>query len=145
MSMKHEISAGGIVYKRVESRLWLICQHSQHKGWVFPKGLVGDSEKDESMEKAAVRETREEGGVEARVIEQLPDPVEYFYTFGGHRIKKTVYYFLMEYVSGDPKDHDWEMCDAKFVSEEEVAKTLTYNSDKKAFAQALSSLKASVV
>ena len=49
------------------------------------------------------------------------------------QVDKTVYYYLMEYISGDPKNHDWEMMDAKFVSEEEVINMLSYPSDKQAF------------
>ncbi len=147
---KHEISAGGIVYKEVKSQKlkvksikWLICQHSQHKGWVFPKGLVADVNQEEGTEEAALRETKEEGGVKAKIIEKLPKPIEYFYKFKGQLIKKTVYYYLMEYVSGDPKNHDWEMAEAKFLSEDEVKKILTYKSDKEAFAQALNILASS--
>lgn len=142
--MKHEISAGGIVFKKVKSQKsevkslqWLICQHSYHKGWVFPKGLVGDTKKDESMDTAALREVEEEGGVRAKIIDRLPKPVEYFYRFNRQLIKKTVYYFLMEYQSGDPKNHDDEMMDVKFVSADEVKKTLSYKADKKAFEEAL--------
>ena len=46
----------------------------------------------------------------------------------------------MEYISGDPKNHDWEMMDAKFVDEEEVKKTLTYPSDIQAFAKVIQGL-----
>jgi len=153
--IKHEVSAGGIVFKReikrtkiaprnnAKSVVWLVCQHSQHKGWVFPKGLVGDTKKNEAMEEAALRETEEEGGVKAKIIAKLPKPVEYFYKFKGQLIKKTVYYFLMEYLSGDPKNHDWEMSQAKFLAEDEVKKTLTFKSDKEAFEQALKILKSS--
>ncbi len=135
--MKHEISAGGIVYKKENDLLWLICQHSQHKGWVFPKGLVGDTKYDEPLEDAALREVSEEGGVTATIITPLLKPVEYFYKWEGQTIKKTVYYFLMEYISGDPKNHDHEMMDAKLVTESEVKKTLTYDTDRKAFDEAL--------
>ena len=62
------------------------------------------------------------------------------YQSEGTLYKKTVYYFLMEYVSGDPKNHDWEMSDAKFVTEEEVKKTLTYPSDIQAFLKVLQEL-----
>ncbi|MBI4009150.1 hypothetical protein HY357_02870 [Candidatus Roizmanbacteria bacterium] len=44
----------------------------------------------------------------------------------------------MEYISGDPKNHDWEMMDAKFSTQGEVKKTLSFKSDKEAFEQALS-------
>jgi len=153
--MKHEVSAGGIVFKRETTRtkiaprnnaktvVWLVCQHSQHKGWVFPKGLVGDTKKNEDMEEAALRETEEEGGVKAKIIAKLPKSVEYFYKFQGQLIKKTVYYYLMEYVSGDPKNHDWEMSQVKFLTEDEVKKTLTYKSDKEAFEQVLNVLTSS--
>lgn len=134
MKVKNEVSAGGIVYKKTKEKIeWLICQHSQHKGWVFPKGLIGDSVANEPMEQAALRETEEEGGVKAKIVNHTPVRVSYMYRFKDTLIRKTVFYFLMEYVSGDPKNHDWEMADAKFVPKKDVVKTLTYSSDKEAF------------
>ena len=44
-------------------------------------------------------------------------------------VDKKVYYFLMEYISGDPKDHDWEVSEAKFVALDEVFETLDYKTD----------------
>lgn len=137
MKVINQVSAGGIVFK---GNLWLICQHSQHKGWVFPKGFVGDKDKDESNETAALREVKEEGGIKTRIINPKPIISKYDYQFEENLYKKTVYYFLMEYVSGDPKNHDWEMSEAKFVTVDEVKKTLTYPSDKEAFAKILQEL-----
>lgn len=134
MKKINQISAGGIVYK---NNLWLICQHSQHRGWVFPKGLVGDEDSNESMEQAALREVEEEGGVKAKIVYDKPVKVGYNYSYKGNLINKTVFYFLMEYVSGDPKNHDWEMSEAKFVTKEEIIKTLTYPSDQDAFEKVL--------
>lgn len=136
MKYKKEVSAGGIVFKKDKGTvLWLITQHSQHKGWSFPKGLVGEEDKNESMETAALREVQEEGGIKAKIIDN--DPVETAYKYqtgGGFLVDKTVYYFLMEYVSGDPKDHDWEVSEAKFVTTEEILKTLSFKADKEGFA-----------
>ncbi len=138
MKTKNEVSSGGIVYRKLGDKIeWLITQHSQHKGWVFPKGLIGDTRNDEKMEDAAIREVKEEGGVDAKIVSPQPIKTNYFYFFKGTRISKTVYYFLMEYVSGDPKDHDWEMCDARFTSVDEVREILTYKSDKEAFERIL--------
>jgi 8-oxo-dGTP pyrophosphatase MutT (NUDIX family) len=148
MKTKTETSAGGIVFKKEKNKtLWLICQHSYHKGWVFPKGLIGDKKENEEAKEAALREVEEEGGVKAKIIDDRPVKVSYVYQWqnsphGGKDgekilVKKTVYYFLMEYLSGDPKNHDWEMSDAKFVSEDEVKKTLTYKADKEAFEKIL--------
>ena len=64
----------------------------------------------------------------------------YEFELKGTLFKKTVFLFLMEYLSGDPKNHDWEMSEAKFVTEEEVKKILTYPSDKEAFAKILQGL-----
>lgn len=143
MKIKKETSAGGIVYKKIQDSnsnskiVWLVTQHSQHKGWVFPKGLIGDTNANEKMEEAALREVEEEGGVRTRIIN--PNPVEVFYSYQWNDIQvdKTVFYYLMEYVSGDPKNHDWEMMDAKFVSEEEVLQLLTYPTDTQAFEEIL--------
>lgn len=137
MKVVKQISAGGIVFK---GNLWLICQHSQHKGWVFPKGFVGDVNKNESNETAALREVEEEGGVKAKIVNDKPIITNYQYQWEGSLIKKTVYYYLMEYVSGDPKDHDWEMSEVKFVTADIVKKTLTYLSDIEAFAKVLQGL-----
>ena len=141
MKIINQTSAGGIVYKKIKNILWLICQHSQHKGWVFPKGLIGDQGNNESMEQAALRETEEETGIKAKIINKAPVKVSYEFIQTASakapavKVKKTVYYFLMEYVSGDTKDHDWEMSEAKFVTADEVTKTLTYKSDQEAFEQ----------
>jgi len=147
MKIVNQISAGGIVFREVKNEklkmknlLWLICQHSLHRGWVFPKGFVGDKDKNESNETAALREVEEEGGVKAKIVNPEPIISHYEYQFEGVLYKKIVYYFLMEYLSGDPKDHDWEMMDAKFVAEDEVKKTLTYPSDIQAFAKVLQGL-----
>jgi 8-oxo-dGTP pyrophosphatase MutT (NUDIX family) len=141
MKLKKEVSAGGIIYKKPSSVeasagkgvLWLTTQHSRHKGWTFPKGLVADTNPNETKEKAALREVKEEGGIEARIVNLQPVKVEYKYTFQEYLIDKTVYYYLMEYVSGDIKDHDWEVSDAKFLSQEEIVKILTYKEDLEAF------------
>lgn len=147
MKIIYQVSAGGIVYKLVTrhqslvTKLWLICQHSLHRGWVFPKGLVGDQDSTEAVEQAALREVEEEGGIKTKVISNKPIITNYQYLWEGKLIKKIVYYFLMEYVSGDPKNHDWEMSEAKFVTKEEVKKTLTYRNDKKAFEETLKFMK----
>lgn len=138
MELKFEISAGGIVYKKEGNQiLWLTTQHSLHKGWGFPKGLIGDKVENEPKEDAALREVEEEGGVKARIVNPQPVEVKYNYRFKEFFVKKTVYYFLMEYLSGDPKNHDWEVSDAKFLPEEEIKKILTYQSDKEAFEKIL--------
>ena len=89
------------------------------------------------METAALREVQEEGGIKAKITDNNPVKTTYKYKTGGFLVDKTVYYFLMQYLEGDPKDHDWEVSEAKFVPEEEAAQTLTFPTDKDAFGQIL--------
>ncbi|QQG44582.1 MAG: NUDIX domain-containing protein [Candidatus Roizmanbacteria bacterium] len=142
MKYKTETSAGGIVYKKENGKiLWLITQHSQNKGWSFPKGLIGDTKQNEPMEEAALREVGEEGGIKAKIVNPQPVETKYKYRFQDTLVDKTVNYFLMEYISGDPADHDWEVSEALFLTEEEVKKTLTFKADQEAFKKILKQFK----
>lgn len=128
--MKYEVSAGGIVYRKLAGKIdVLVVQHSTHHGWVFPKGLIDPGE---TKVTTALREVKEEGGVDAKIVKELP-PTEYFYNFQDEKIKKTVTYFLMEYVSGDIANHDWEMENAEWIPIEKVEEKLTFRSDKEVF------------
>ena len=62
----------------------------------LPKGGM---EAGETPEQVAAREVREETGVVANVLEPLGD-VRYTYRRGGRRVRKTVHFFLCEYVDG---------------------------------------------
>ncbi len=139
--MKFEFSAGGVVFKKENGQmLVLVAQHGQHHGWVFPKGLIGDTRKGESKEETAVREVEEETGVVASIKEPL-EPVQYWYKWEDDLRKKTVYYFVMEYISEDRKKKDEEMENVEWVPVEEVEKRLTYPSDKKVWQEAKSKAK----
>ena len=139
-NMKYEFSAGGIVLKKTPSKnhkeAWiLISQHSGHHGWVFPKGKIGDHIEDESREETALREVKEETGIVGKIIKPLA-PVTYWYELRGERVKKTAYYFLMEYVSGDITKHDYEMENVEWILKEDVEKRLTFESDKMVWQEA---------
>lgn len=136
--MRFEFSAGGVVFRRItnyekqKNVEILVAQHSQHHGWVFPKGII---DKDEKKEETALREVEEETGIVGKILKPL-QPVTYWYNLEGEKIKKTVYYFLMEFVSGDTKNHDDEMENVEWIPREEVEKKLTYKSDKEVWTQA---------
>jgi 8-oxo-dGTP pyrophosphatase MutT (NUDIX family) len=139
--MKFEFSAGGIVYKKEGSRLYiLVSQHSQHLGWVFPKGLIGDHVKGEKKEDTALREVEEETGAKGEIVKQMT-PVTYWYVWEEEKRKKTVYYFIMRFVGGDITKHDHEMSAVEWLPENEVLKRLSYKSDKDAYIEALPHIK----
>ena len=134
--MKFEFSAGGIVYKTEDNKLFiLLAKHSHHKGWVFPKGLI-DREKNESKEAAAIREVEEETGAQGEIQKAL-EPSTFWYMWDGERRKKTVYYFIMRYSEGDITKHDFEMEEVEWVEAEKVLTTLTHKGEKEVFKKAL--------
>lgn len=137
--MKREFSAGGIVLRQAQYKYskdkWevLLTKHSANHHWGFPKGLI---EEGHTSEETALREVKEEGGVEAKIIEKVGYS-KYIYTFEKSKIFKVVTYFLMEYISGDPKDHDWEMEEAGWFPPDEALKTLSFSQDKSLLKNAL--------
>lgn len=135
--MKFEFSAGGIVFKFEGEKTWiLLCQHSQHHGWGFPKGLIGDKKSGETKESTALREVEEETGAKGEILEAI-EPIMYWYKFEGETIKKTVYYYVMRFVGGDITKHDFEMEDVQWVEKDKVLEKLTFKSDKEVFEKAL--------
>ena len=138
--MKFEFSAGGVVFKKEQNKVFiLVSQHSQHHGWVFPKGLIGDHIKGEKKEDTAVREVKEETGIDAKILKPL-SPVTYWYVFEGEKIRKTVYYYLMEFLGGDFKQRDHEMENVEWLLPEEIEERLTYKSDKEVWQEAKNNL-----
>jgi 8-oxo-dGTP diphosphatase len=134
---KREISAGGLVYKKEDGQIFVLLimpsgqTANKDKVWTLPKGHL---DKDKA-EDAAVREVREEAGVEAKIVENLGS-YKYTFVWEGENIFKIVTYYLMEYVSGNPKDHDWEVEESKWFELEEGRKNLTYKIDKEVFKKA---------
>ena len=144
--MTFEFSAGGIVLRPTQDKStkskWevLVCQHSQHHGWVFPKGLIGDKKEGETKELTAVREVEEETGIKAE-IEKPIKAVSYWYVWEEEKKKKTVYYFIMKFSSGDFEKRDMEMEKVEWLPIEEVEGRLTYKADKEAWAEARNLIK----
>jgi 8-oxo-dGTP pyrophosphatase MutT (NUDIX family) len=100
----------------------------------LPKGHPDEGE---SAADAALREVREEAGIEARLVEKLGD-VRYWYMRDGRRIAKVVSFFLLEYVAGDVSQHDFEVEEATWMPLERAARELTYRGERDMAALALS-------
>ena len=130
MKTRFEHSAGGIVY-RTGSKGPLIALASRRTqrgdlAWGLPKGLV---EPGESTAETAVREVREETGLDAEIREPLGD-MSYFYVWDGERVRKKVTIFLMEAVGGDTSLHDHEMEDVRWFTVLEAIERATFRSER---------------
>ena len=90
--MKTEVSAGGVVARRVRHNWRILLLRDMNGSWTFPKGLV---ERGEKRQDAAAREITEEVGLTKLEYLGSISPIEYFYRQGS-LIRKTVYYFLFQ-------------------------------------------------
>jgi 8-oxo-dGTP pyrophosphatase MutT (NUDIX family) len=130
-----EFSAGGVVVRDEQCVVIVPTRRAADgsKVLALPKGHPEDGE---SAADAALREVREEAGVEARLVEKLGD-VRYWYTRDGRRIAKVVSFFLLEYLRGEVSDHDREVEDARWLALERAAQELTYQGERDMASRAL--------
>jgi 8-oxo-dGTP pyrophosphatase MutT (NUDIX family) len=103
---------------------------------VLPKGNVDPGE---TPAETALREVREETGLDARLVEKLGD-VKYVYTWQGERIFKIVSFFLCRAGRGRLGDIDEamrvEVAEAKWLPLDEAAKLLAYGGERQMAAKA---------
>ncbi|WP_069997531.1 NUDIX hydrolase [Cellulosilyticum sp. I15G10I2] len=85
------VSCGGVVIHKGKMLLLYKDYKQKYVGWVLPKGTV---ESGESHQITALREVKEETGVEARIVKYIDSSQ---YTFKGREdvIHKTVHWYLM--------------------------------------------------
>jgi 8-oxo-dGTP pyrophosphatase MutT (NUDIX family) len=133
---EREFSCGGVVVRDGHCIVIVPTRRAAGGGRVLalPKGHPEDGE---SPADAAVREVREEAGVEATVREKLGD-VRYWYQRDGRRISKTVAFFLLDYVAGEVDDHDHEVEHARWMALGDAARELSYRGERDMAARALS-------
>ncbi len=129
--IKTQVSAGGVAFRKDGENIWVaLISVGEENRWQLPKGTVG---KGESPEDAALREVREEAGVQTELLERI-DRIEYwFYSKDGNqrnRIHKYVVFYLLRYLSGDVSDHDWEVNEARWFEIDEAIQALTFESEK---------------
>ena len=89
---------------------------------------------------AAIREVREEAGIEATIVEKLK-LVEYWYqaTVGGKRVRYHKFvHFLMRYASGDVSDHDHEVNEARWMEITQAIEMIAFKSERAVLEQAAS-------
>ena len=118
-----EHSYGGVVVRG--SEVATIVPRGK-RALALPKG---GPEQGEAPEDTAIREVREETGLTARIRAPLGD-VTYHYRRSGRRIRKTVSFFLLDYIEGSTDDHDHEVTEARWVPIEAALAELTYPGER---------------
>jgi 8-oxo-dGTP pyrophosphatase MutT (NUDIX family) len=130
-----ELSAGGVVVRDGEVLVIVPTRRAADGSLVLalPKGHIDEGE---SRLQAALREVREETGVSAEPVAELGE-VRYWYVRGGRRIPKSVFFYLFRYLAGDPRDHDHEVLEARWMPLREAQRELSYAGEREMVARAL--------
>jgi 8-oxo-dGTP pyrophosphatase MutT (NUDIX family) len=133
-----QVSAGGVVYRKGASGHEVaLIRVGEANRWQLPKGIV---EPDEAKEAAALREVREETGVDADLIAPI-DTIEYWY-FGrrggkGVRFHKFVHFYLLKHrTSGSPEDDREAIKEVRWFDLEEAETMLAFGNERAVLAAA---------
>jgi 8-oxo-dGTP pyrophosphatase MutT (NUDIX family) len=129
---RNETSAGGVVFRVGAGGSFEIALILTHEGrWQLPKGWV---EAGEDHAATAIRESREEAGVDAELVGKL-DTIEYWYrsTYEPEpaRVHKFVHFYLLRYTGGSTDDHDHEVQAARFTPIDEAIEMLAFPTERK--------------
>lgn len=134
---ENQVSAGGVVCRILNGRIeTVLISVGEDSRWQLPKGLIDPNE---SPEMAALREVREETGIESQILEFIAK-AEYWYStkrFGQQvRFHKVVHFYLMRYQSGSTENHDREVNEARWIDLDAAHAMLAFQGEKEILAKA---------
>lgn len=146
-----EFSAGGVVY---QGKKFLVTKSSPSEKypisfWRLPKGWIDNESEDtpgvvargdrratnEDLEKAALREVREEGGVDAKIVEKIGTINFSFHSTRG-KVLKFVTYFLMKWTKDLPEGTDSETSEIAWLPFKEAYEKLSFQGEKEVLQKA---------
>ncbi len=137
--ISREFSSGGVVFKKIKNNVFWLVSRSMPSTlypkaiWRLPKGWIDEGE---SVENAALREVREETGVEAEIVKKI-ETIKYFYTHPTRgRVFKFVTLFLMKWIKDLPEGFDNETSEIAWLPFSEAYIKLTISNEKKVLSKA---------
>jgi 8-oxo-dGTP pyrophosphatase MutT (NUDIX family) len=120
-------SAGGVVHRTRDGQQEIVLVHRRHpRLWALPKGTPNAGE---TLEETALRETREESGLEVE-IEAPIRAIQYFFVRGRTRFHKTVHFYLMRPVGGSLEQHDHEFDEVAWHQVEEAVELMNHATER---------------
>ena len=126
--MSQEKSCGAVVFKRQkDGSVKYLLLHYGAGHWDFPKG---HQEKNEKEEQAALREIKEETGIEdVEFADNFRETLKYFFKKGEETIYKEVVFFLAQSAT-EEVNLSSEHIGYAWLSYEHARKKLTFNNAK---------------
>jgi len=134
--VENPVSAGGVVCQTNGGRLeTVLCGRSQPVRWSLAKGTPDEGE---TLEQTALREVREETGLEVEIEGSLGS-IDYWFADRGKDVRyhKTVHFYLMAPVGGATDQHDPEFDVVQWFDAEDALKNLAYANEVNVLQRAL--------
>ena len=120
----YEKSCGGIIfYKTRQNTKILLVKNNNGRYWSFPKGHIEDGE---TEEETAVREIKEETGLDVTLVNGFREISEYC-PFG--KIRKRVVFFLARAFTDNVRIQEEEIDSYIWVDLQQARKLCTYDND----------------
>lgn len=132
--MKNKLTHAGCVVVRTDKKRdrYLVISSKKRNHWVFPKGHI-ESAKDATPQDAALRELREETGYLGKIVKPLTRQ-----SFMKENKRITIQYFIVRLIGSAESDENRIL---RWMSAKKVLETLSFDDSKKAFTEALSSMR----
>jgi 8-oxo-dGTP pyrophosphatase MutT (NUDIX family) len=133
MRTARAVSAGGVVLAeaRTDAAVVLVARRSSRGAlqWTLPKG---QQEPGEQVEDTALREVREETGLEVRLVGPL-DTIDYWFVWAPEqtRYHKFVHYYLMVATGGDVTRRDGEMEDVAWFPVDKAERVMAFANERR--------------
>jgi ADP-ribose pyrophosphatase YjhB (NUDIX family) len=132
-------SAGGVVHRTADGRVEIVLVHRRQPNlWALPKGTPNAGE---TLEETALRETREETGLQVE-IEAPIRAISYVFVRGRTRFHKSVHFYLMRPLGGALEDHDHEFDEVAWVEVDEAMELMTHATERAVVEEAIQLLPA---
>jgi 8-oxo-dGTP pyrophosphatase MutT (NUDIX family) len=134
-------SAGGVAWRPAAGggtpEVALVLVGAKRR-WQLPKGIIDPGE---APEAAALREVREEAGLETDLVAPI-DTIEYWYvgdTRDGERVRfrKRVHFYLLRWRAGEVSGHDREVHEARWVGAASAGEMLAFPTERRVLSRAL--------
>lgn len=122
--MKYEKSCGCIVVRLIDNKKKILIIRQNDGNWYIPKGHVEGSE---SEEETAIREVKEETGIDIKIVPGFRNVINYT---PADNVSKDVVFFIGKYISGTEKIQEEELLELKWCTYDEAVNLLTYNQNK---------------